>query len=380
MYWCCVCVGHGGAHLVRAWGVHRPGEPRSWCACACACVWCPSCGTGAGAPHVAAGTASPPARGKANSSDVEEGDELEGLPASPVSPAQSRASSPRDGPPLALRLALGAAIAGNILLTNRATVLLSYPIQVLFKSSKLLLAMGVRRCVFGRPNATVDYVAAVLLCAGLAAFMVPSDHAAATAEAVSAPAVAAVSSTSAAAVTAAVMVAGDAARSGPGGGAAAAVGLAADALRAPTPWELVLGVASIAGALFSESAMLNLQEHYFFEKHRMSRVCVCVWAFVCTGSGAVQRLVAWVGLGGPVGGGSLFWLVPFLHTCACLGCLGVRAWGCVLRVGLACGRWPVLRCGSWPTDTCTAPWYRWWWWCCWERYAGCRLLPSALCV
>jgi hypothetical protein len=41
----------------------------------------------------------------------------------------------------------------------------------------------------------------------------------------------------------------------------------------PTMWEYTLGVVSIVAALFSESAMLNLQEHYFFDKYHVSRVC-----------------------------------------------------------------------------------------------------------
>ena len=40
----------------------------------------------------------------------------------------------------------------------------------------------------------------------------------------------------------------------------------------PSLSEYALGMASILGALMSESLMLNMQEHYFFDKHRMSRV------------------------------------------------------------------------------------------------------------
>ena len=168
---------------------------------------------------------------------------------------------------------LGAAIAGNILLTNRATVLLSYPIQVVFKSSKLLLAMAVRRFVFGKRNSTVDCVAAVLLCAGLGCFLAP----AATSHSPSHDHSHDTHAHTVLGADGAAGVAGGVGGNGSFAGVEVGGGVAGVLHAAPTLWEFMLGIASIVGALFAESAMLNLQEHYFFEKYKTPRVSLHTW-------------------------------------------------------------------------------------------------------
>ena len=51
----------------------------------------------------------------------------------------------------------------------------SYPVQVVLKSSKLLVTMFMRRAFFHSRNSRVDIVAATLLTVGLAGFLVPQD-------------------------------------------------------------------------------------------------------------------------------------------------------------------------------------------------------------
>jgi drug/metabolite transporter (DMT)-like permease len=82
--------------------------------------------------------------------------------------------APAPSVPIRIQLALGASIAGNVLLTNYATEYLSFPIQVIFKSSKLMVAMFIRSVVFKKPNKRIDYYCATLLSAGLICFMWPS--------------------------------------------------------------------------------------------------------------------------------------------------------------------------------------------------------------
>ncbi len=158
-------------------------------------------------------------------------------------------NGPAREPPLLLNVLMGAAIAGNMLLTNRATVLLSYPVQVMFKSSKLLLAIMVRTFVFGRSSPPMDWVAALMLCIGLACFMIPShDTAAAAAVATTAATAAATAAHEASASTPPVVDAGG---------------------------DFVLGVLNVVGALFAETAMLNIQEHYMFRTYNATKVRGC---------------------------------------------------------------------------------------------------------
>ena len=134
--------------------------------------------------------------------------------------------------PLPLQIVVGACIAGNILFTNVATVILSYPIQVIFKSSKLLLAMAVRALIFKKPNSLSDYFAAMLLCAGLACFLIPSHS---------------------------------------DGGHRPANEAATDASELSTD-EYVTGMLCVFASLLAEAGMLNLQEHYLFERYRVTEV------------------------------------------------------------------------------------------------------------
>ncbi len=125
------------------------------------------------------------------------------------------------------QLALGVSIAGNVLLTNYATEFLSFPIQVVFKSSKLLVAMAVRAIIFHKPNKRIDYWCGIALSLGLIGFMWPS------------------SSTS-------------------------------DSPDAPTDNVLGskfgLGLVCVLGSLLAEAVMLNVQEHYLFQKYEVSTV------------------------------------------------------------------------------------------------------------
>ena len=146
-----------------------------------------------------------------------------------ITPAQSdRKTCSRV--PAHVQLALGVSIAGNVLLTNYATEYLSFPIQVVFKSSKLLVAMLVRSVVFSKPNKRIDYYCAIMLSLGLIGFMWPSSS------------------------------------------------------HTPTENEgdmdpsskFVVGVLCVLGSLIAEAVMLNVQEFYLFQQYEVSTVrCLC---------------------------------------------------------------------------------------------------------
>lgn len=78
--------------------------------------------------------------------------------------------------PAKYRLMLGACLAANVFFTNIASSLLTYPVQVVLKSSKLLVTMFMRRAFFHSRNSRVDIIGATLLTVGLAGFLVPQDY------------------------------------------------------------------------------------------------------------------------------------------------------------------------------------------------------------
>ena len=161
--------------------------------------------------------------------------------------------------PLKWQLLLGVSIAANILLTNAASVLLSYPIQVVFKSSKLLVAMAVKSCVFRQPNSRTDVLAAVLLTMGLCCFLVPGTMAAA------APApIAAAAAATANAVDA----------STPEVDAMMATKNHLDMDVFAVSHRQLLGCLAVGVALLAEAVMLNLQEHLFFARYHKSNAWV----------------------------------------------------------------------------------------------------------
>ena len=137
-------------------------------------------------------------------------------------PASAGGPTPAVSVPLYLQLALGASIAGNVLLTNYATEYLSFPVQVIFKSAKLLVAMAIRAFLFKKPNPRIDYLCATLLSLGLIGFMWPD---------------------------------------GDGGGSSTTINS-----------RFWLGLACVVGSLIAEAAMLNIQEFYLFGKYGMSTV------------------------------------------------------------------------------------------------------------
>lgn len=133
--------------------------------------------------------------------------------------------------PMSIQLGLGVSIAANVLLTNYATEFLSFPVQVVFKSSKLLVAMAVRAIVFHKPNKRIDYVCGVMLSLGLIGFMWPS-----------------------------------------GGSDSSLLGGDEGELTGTT--RFIVGLTCVMGSLIAEAVMLNIQEHYLFQKYEVSTVRV----------------------------------------------------------------------------------------------------------
>lgn len=133
--------------------------------------------------------------------------------------------------PLYMQLALGASIAGNVLLTNYATEYLSFPVQVIFKSAKLLVAMLIRATVFKKPNKRIDYYCGIMLSLGLIGFMWPDSP---------------------------------------------SEGEEGTALN-PT---FAMGILCVVGSLIAEAAMLNIQEFYLFNKYGVSTDWVMMYGYL----------------------------------------------------------------------------------------------------
>jgi drug/metabolite transporter (DMT)-like permease len=134
--------------------------------------------------------------------------------------------------PAHMQLALAISIAGNVLLTNYATEFLSFPIQVVFKSSKLLMAMFVRAVIFRKPNKRIDYYCAVMLSLGLVGFMWPSSSHSENAD---------------------------------------------EGAFDPTS-KFTIGLICVVGSLIAEAVMLNVQEFYLFQRYEVSTVSGCCGA------------------------------------------------------------------------------------------------------
>lgn len=148
--------------------------------------------------------------------------------------------------PLRIQLALGLSIAGNVLLTNYATEYLSFPVQVVFKSSKLLVAMAVRALIFRKPNKAIDYYCGLLLSAGLIGFMWPSS------------------------------------------------GSSSNSNESVEHSKFLLGLVCVLGSLIAEAVMLNVQEHYLFQQYQVSTEWVMMYGYLYS---AISQMALLLGVG-----------------------------------------------------------------------------------